>query len=313
MIKYILTIILFTHLPLSAMTNLTPKQLKVNAPGYCLYQAKSQKKINLKDLEKYIEASDVLYVGESHDQIKDHMAQLKALKLLYLAKEDKIAVGFEMLNFTLQPILDDYTEGKITEADFLEKANWKKEWGFDFNLYKPLFDFVRNKKLKALALNLPKKIVAKIARAGLEGLSPEARELLPENIHISTNEKYLDFLKVSFENGPMSGMFKFENYLASMSAWNEVMGSKMAEFLNENKKYSGLVIAGNGHVLYNAGIPFSVKTRTKNLKHTSFYTEDALTCPQKPDIEILEYADFLWFISHKETQEESEDKTITKK
>ena len=302
MIKYILTIILFTYLPLSAMTNLNPKPLKTNTPGSCLYQAKSQKKINLKDLEKHIGLSDMVYVGESHDQIKDHMAQLKALKLLYLTKEDKIAVGFEMLNFTLQPILDDYAEGKITETDFLEKANWKKEWGFDFNLYKPLFDFVRNKKLKALALNLPKKIVAKIARVGIKGLSPEDRKLLPENIHISTNEKYLDFLKVSFENGPMSGMFKFENYLASMSAWNEVMGSKMAEFLNENKKYSGLVIAGNGHVLYNAGIPFSVKTRTKKLKHASFYTEDTLTCPQKPDIEILEYADFLWFINHKETK-----------
>lgn len=298
MIKYTLAVILFMNLPLPAISN--SNNSKANTPGYCIYKRESQKKITFKAFKKYIAKSDVVYVGESHDQMKDHLAQLKALEVLYRAKDEKIAVGFEMLNFTLQPILDDYAKGNISEAEFLEKANWKKEWGFDFNLYKPLFDFIREKKLKALALNVPKKIVAKIARVGIDGLSPEDRKLLPENIHISTDEKYLDFLKTSFENGPMSGMFKFENYLASMSAWNEVMGSKMADFLNKNKEYSGLVIAGNGHILYNAGIPFSVKTRTKNLKHSSFYTEDALICPKNPDMEILNYADFIWFINHKD-------------
>ncbi|MBU2530676.1 MAG: ChaN family lipoprotein [Elusimicrobia bacterium] len=290
------------------MTNSNSEQIKTNDQGYCLFKTTSQKKISLKDLEKTIALSDVVYVGESHDQIKDHMAQLKALELLYLAKGKNIAVGFEMLNFTLQPILNDYAKGKISEDEFLEKANWEKEWGFDFNLYKPLFDFIKEKKLKALALNMPKRIIAQIARVGLEGLNPEDRKLLPENIHISTNEKYRDYLKASFENGPMSEMFKFENYLASMATWNEAMGAKMADFLNENKKYSGLVIAGNGHMIYNAGIPFSVKTRTKKLKHSSFYTEDALTCPDTPKEEIMQYADFIWFINHKKVQsKEAED------
>ena len=290
--------VFFILSPLSAMTGSALGDIQTNAPAYCLYKSKSQKKITVKNLEKRISKSDVVYVGESHDQIKDHMAQLKALEFLYLANGENVAVGFEMLNFTLQPILDDYAKGNISEEEFLKKANWEKEWGFDFNLYKPLFDFIREKKLKALALNLPKKIVGKIARVGLENLSPQERKLLPENIHISTDERYLDFLKASFEEGPMSGMFKWENYLASMSAWNEVMGSKMADFLNKNEKYSGLVIAGNGHIIYNAGIPFSVKTRTKNLKHSSFYTADAPTCPKKPDKEFFEYADFIWFINH---------------
>ncbi|MCG2725459.1 MAG: ChaN family lipoprotein [Elusimicrobia bacterium] len=303
MIKYILPTILFAHLPLLAMTDSNSNSIKPDAMGYCLYSAKSQKKMNLKILGKHISASNVVYVGEKHDQIKDHLAQLKALELLYPAKGKKIAVGFEMLNVTLQPILDDYAKGDISEDEFLEKANWEKEWGFDFNLYKPLFDFIREKKLKALALNIPKKIVAKIARIGLEGLMPEDRKFLPENIHIPTDTKYLNFLKTSFgEHGdsPMSEMFTWENYLVSMSAWNEAMGAKMADFLNKNKEYSGLVIAGNGHIIYNAGIPFSVKTRTKNLKHSSFYTEDAFTCPEKPDKEIFEYADFIWFINHKD-------------
>ena len=302
MIKYILAASLLINLPSSAMSDSNLSNTKKNTHGYCLYKAKSRKKINLKSLEKHIAASDVVYVGESHDQMKDHLAQLKALELLYMEKDRKIAVGFEMLNFTLQPILNDYAEGKLSENEFLKKVDWEKEWGFDFNLYKPLFDFIREKKLKALALNMPKKTVAKIARVGLEGLSPEERKLLPENIHISTNERYLKFLKTSFENGPMSGMFKWENYLASMSVWNEVMGSKMADFLNKNKGYSGLVIAGNGHIIYNAGIPFSVKTRTKDLEHSSFYTEDAPTCPASPDREILKYADFIWFINHEQRQ-----------
>ncbi len=285
-----------------AMADSNSKNTKINTCAPCLYKTKALKKIDFKRLKTHMAESDVIYVGESHDQMEDHLAQLKALEILFEAKGKHIAVGFEMLNFTLQPVLNDYAEGKLTEAEFLKAVNWKKEWGFDFRLYKPLFDFIREKKLKALALNLPKRIVAKIARVGIEGLSPKDRKNLPKNISISKDENYLNFLKASFGahgSTPMAKMFKFENYLASMAAWNEAMGSKMADFLNKNKKYSGLVIAGNGHMIYNAGIPASVKSRTKKLRHSSFYTEEARYCPKEPSKKVLKYADFIWFINHK--------------
>jgi len=265
----------------------------------CIFNAKSEK-ISLKEFKEKIGSADIVYVGETHNQINDHLAQLEVLKILSNDKGNKIVVGFEMLNVTLQPILDDYISRKISEKTFLKKVIWKKEWGFDFNLYKPIFDYIRKKRLKALALNIPKKIVSQIARKGLEGLNEEEKKFLPQKINVPANNDYLSFLKKSFSGhgAPMGKMFKWENYLMSMSAWNEGMGANLVRFLKANPGYSALIIAGNGHVIYNQGIPRSVEERMPEIKNLSIYTEGAEVCPRKPEKEILKRADLIWFINH---------------
>ncbi|MDA8132671.1 MAG: ChaN family lipoprotein [Elusimicrobia bacterium] len=249
-----------------------------------------------------VAASDVVYVGESHDQANDHLAQLEALKALYAVRGAKVAVGFEMLNVTLQPVLDEYASGAITEAEFLKKADWQKEWGFDFNLYKPIFDFIRGNKLSAVALNLPKKVVSHIAMKGLDALPPEEAAYLPADMQVTTNARYIAYIKESFD-GHMSDMFKFENYLAAMSAWNEAMGANMAAFLNANKGYAGLVVAGSGHVIYNAAIPASLKARAPWAKDLSFFMKGADSCPAAVQEGDADLADFVWYVPHTAEEE----------
>jgi uncharacterized iron-regulated protein len=271
-------------------------------PGYCIFGAQSGKPFDSEAAFKsVIWKSDVVYVGETHDQIKDHLAQLEALKAMKIARGSKIAVGFEMLNMTLQPVLDDYAAGKLTEEEFLAKTDWKTEWGFDFNLYKPVFDFIVQNKLRALALNVPKKVISKIARVGLAGLDSEDKKFLPDPVNITKHKKYLDYMKTSFGghgDNPMAKMFTWDNYLASMCAWNEGMGSKVAEFVDANPGWSVLVVAGNGHVIYNAAIPASVKSRNKKIRQASFYTEDAAECPAVFPKENKDMANYLWYIRH---------------
>lgn len=268
-------------------------------PGLCVFDARTGAPLAGEQAFKaLIAGADVVSVGETHDQVKDHQAQFEALKALNEARGPKIAVGFEMLNLTLQPVLDDYAAGRLTEAEFLQKADWKNEWGFDFNMYKPLFDLIREKKLKALALNLPKKVVSKIARAGLDALPAEDKAYLPAGLQVTSNERYINYIKASFEghgDSPMSGMFKFENYLAAMSAWNETMGARLADFLNANTGYAGLVIAGSGHVIFNAGIPASVAARTSGLRQVSFYPQPAAACPAALPAEDAGLADYVWY------------------
>ncbi|HNW44641.1 MAG TPA: ChaN family lipoprotein [Elusimicrobiales bacterium] len=271
-------------------------------PGFCIFGAQSGKPFGSEAAFKSVVwKSDVVYVGETHDQPLDHLAQLEALKAMRIARGSKIAVGFEMLNQSLQPVLDDYAAGRMTEAEFLEKADWKKEWGFDFAMYKPLFDFIVANKLRALALNVPRPVVAKIARAGLESLSPEEKKYLPETVTVSAHKKYNEFLKESFSghgDSPMAKMFTLENYLASMAAWNEGMGLRIADFLGANPGYAALVVAGNGHVAYNAAIPASVKARVKGVRQASFYTETAAQCPEKFPKEHKDLANYVWYIAH---------------
>ena len=269
--------------------------------GLCVLDSAAGTRLSPENFMAVIAGADVVSVGETHDQVKDHQAQLEALKALYAARGEKIAVGFEMLNQSLQPVLNDYADGKLTEAEFLAKADWQKEWGFDFNMYKPLFDFIVQNKLRALALNVPKKVVSKIARTGLESLTEEEKSFLPEKVEITQHKKYNEFLKESFAghgDSPMAKMFTLENYLASMAAWNEGMGARVADFLTNNPGYSVLVIAGNGHVIYNAAIPASVKARVKGVRQASFYTEQADKCPEVMPKEHKDLANYVWYINH---------------
>ncbi|HAF96627.1 MAG: hypothetical protein A2021_08565 [Elusimicrobia bacterium GWF2_52_66] len=271
-------------------------------PRFCIFGAQSGKAFSSEAAFKsVIWKNDVVYIGEAHGRAPDHLAQLEALQAMKVARGSKIVVGFEMLNMTLQPFLDDYSGGKLTEENFLDKIDWKKEWGFDFSLYKPLFDFIRENKLKALALNVPKKVVSKIAREGLGSLSAEEKQYLPEKVEITPHKKYNDYLKASFASGGDAAMDKIltlENYLASMAAWNEGMGARLATFLNANAGYAALVAAGNGHVIYNAAMPASVKARVKGVRQASFYTEDAAICPGTFPKEHKDMANYVWYIAH---------------
>lgn len=268
------------------------------------YNTKENKFISKKKLSQLVKQSNIVYVGETHDQMECHLAQLEAIKMLN-KKTDKIAVGFEMLNKTLQPILDDYINGKLTEEEFLKKVNWEKEWGFDFKLYKPIFDYIKENNLKAFALNVPRKIVSKVARGGLESLSEDEKKLIAREIKLPENKDYINYLKETFSGhaaGPMSKIMTFDNYLMAMSVWNETMGEVAADFLNKNPDYSFVVVAGNGHVMFNAAIPWSVKRRTKNLKHLSIYTENINNIDNVK--EIKKYADIIWFVKFSENKKE---------
>jgi uncharacterized iron-regulated protein len=277
---------LLISIPVSASAANTPAAAPAQsprtadgAPGYCIFGAQSGKIFSGEAAFKSIVwKSDVIYVGETHDQAKDHLAQLETLKALRIARGSRIAVGFEMLDTTLQPILDKYAAGEFTEEKFLSETDWAKKWGFDFGLYKSLFDFIVQNKLKALALNVPKTVVSKIARGGLDGLAAEDRQLLPEKVTITAHKKYLEYLKASFDghgDSPMAKMFTWENYLASMAAWNEGMGAKIAEFVNANPGWAVLVVATNGHVVYNEQAPPGFLLHRERRKMSRGFSERA--------------------------------------
>ncbi len=276
-------------------------------PGFLVMDPASRARLKPEVFAGRIAGSDAVYVGESHDQEFAHLAQLEALKILASAKKNKVIVGFEMLNSGLQPVLDRYAAGETTEEEFLAAAGWEKEWGFDFGLYKPLFDYIRNNKLKAAALNVPRATIKKIARGGMAALSPEERKFLPEKVEVNRDPLYLAYLRSTYGghgDNPMAKLITWDNYLLSMAAWNEGMADAAVKALKKNKGHAVLVIAGNGHVQHNAGIPWSVRARTKGLKHLSVYTEDSDAAEEfMKDPRPL--ADLVWFVTHEKKPEPS--------
>lgn len=196
----------------------------------------------------------VISVGEKHDEASNHLVQAKVLAAL-AERDHDLVVGLEMVSQDQQPTLDDFLSGKTSEGDFA--AWWNKTWGFDYAMYKPIFDAARAKNLRMVGLNAPIALVKAVAQRGLAGLTPAERSALPSSIQESSDDRYRQFVKDSLEGHglPPDAM---AHMIEAQAVWNETMGAKAAELARTARV---LVIAGQGHMLWRAGIPESAARR----------------------------------------------------
>ncbi len=217
---------------------------------------------SLSDILPRLARNRVVYLGEQHDEYAHHLTQLEVIRALVEQFGLKVAVGMEMFQQPYQKVLDDYLAGRIDELTFLKKTEYFKRWGMDFRLYKPILDYAREKRLPVVALNIPKEISEKVARQGLEALSPEERVWVPEDLDFS-NEVYRARLKKVFEQHPEGDVKDFETFYQSQILWDEAMALAIVRYLKEHPDEVMAVIVGKGHVMYSAGIPDRVWRRLK--------------------------------------------------
>lgn len=197
----------------------------------------------------------LIAVGESHDDAAHHRIQAEVLAAL-AAKTPNLAVAFEMVGYEDQAVLDNYMSGATPEAEFA--VWWKNNWGFDYSLYKPIFDAAKAAKLRAYGLNAPRDVIKAIGKAGLSGLTSAERARIPASIAESSDPRYRKYIldSVSGHGAPPAAIPRM---LEAMSVWNETMGEKAAQLAAGGRTV--LVIAGEGHVLYKAGILESAARR----------------------------------------------------
>jgi uncharacterized iron-regulated protein len=196
----------------------------------------------------------VVAVGESHDDASHH--RLQAEVLTALASRVPLAVAFEMVCYEDQAVLDAYMAGTMSEPDFA--VWWKKNWGYDFSLYEPIFAAAKAAKIRAYGINAPIDVIRKVGKAGIAALSAQDRARIPASIQESGDSRYRDYVRdaVSGHGAPPAAVGRM---IEAMSVWNETMGEKVSLLTAEGRTV--LVIAGEGHVLYKAGLIESAALR----------------------------------------------------
>ncbi|MBI3556751.1 MAG: ChaN family lipoprotein [Deltaproteobacteria bacterium] len=104
------------------------------------------------ELLKHCLKSDVIFLGDYHTFEQSQKAALRLLREL-VATDSAIVLGFELVPAQYQNALDEFMAGGLDEEDFLSRINYKNNWGFAWEHFKPLFDFARQHGLKILGLN----------------------------------------------------------------------------------------------------------------------------------------------------------------
>jgi uncharacterized iron-regulated protein len=202
----------------------------------------------------YLTASRIIYIGERHDQFAHHINQLQIIKKLNNAGY-KLAVGMEMFQKPFQPVVNDYLAGRIDEHKFLQKTEYFSRWRYDYNLYKPIIDYVKQQNLPLVALNIHSDISRKIARGGIYSLSDNEKKQLPDSMDFS-NECYRKDLNEVFPLHKEQGELKnFSYFYQAQILWDEVMAESAQKFLADNPGHNLVILAGNGHLRHKYGIP----------------------------------------------------------
>ena len=258
------------------------KDLAVSYDPGQIVSTQTKTAVSFEDLITDLSTVRVIYVGEQHHDAAHHKIQLDIIKALFKTDPD-IAVGMEMFDQTYQPTLDLWSAGKLDQASFLEKVHWYANWKFDFELYKDILEFIREKKLRLIGLNIPFHIPSKIAVGGLANLSASDKKHLPKAIDTS-NSAHRAYVEQAFKFHHVHGRTNFEYFYEAQCAWEDTMAATVARNLNNGKM---VVLVGNGHIIRKFGIPDRAFRRTGAVFRTIY--------PATVGSEIeSDYADYLW-------------------
>ena len=200
----------------------------------------------------------VVLLGETHDRYDIHRWQMHICASL-LALRDDLAVGFEMFPRRLQPVLDEWVEGKLDAEMFLEHAEWGKVWGFAADLYWPLFHFCREFRVKMLALNCRRDLVTRVGKEGWDAIPQEERDgLTPARPASLAHREHL--LRLT-NGGPPAMQGKsadapeFDRFVRAQQTWDRAFACNIAAYLNEKPETLVVGIIGRGHMEYGFGTP----------------------------------------------------------
>ncbi|MES0492033.1 MAG: ChaN family lipoprotein [Leptospirales bacterium] len=217
------------------------------------------------ELPAKIFSSDIIYVGENHNQYGNHLKQLDIIKAVYNKKKgakENLVVAMEMFSSGDQTALDNYIFKKTDEITFLKESRYFRQWGYDYVLYRDILRFCKKKGIRVLGLNAEKKLTSTIYRSGLAKLTSKEMQKLPEFIEFN-NDLYMKRLYNIYNAHPGAKYYDFRNFYLAQLVWDETMAENIASFLLQHRDATIIVLVGNGHIEYGDGIPERVDRRIR--------------------------------------------------
>ncbi len=209
----------------------------------------------------------VIYLGESHTSLPDHLLQLRIIQALRQRGLD-LAVAMEMFPATSQQALDDYVlqQTDMDESAFLRASRWFNVWRYDWRLFRPLFNFCRAQAVPVFGINVEKEIVSKVFSTGnTDELSQEQLQTIAPDRDLMM-EGYLERLRVvhGFHSAtPHGKMNSLAGFVQSQAIWDESMAANIHKLLEKYPNKTLVVIAGSQHTRKDSGIPPRLLRRMK--------------------------------------------------
>lgn len=202
-------------------------------------------------------AAQVFLIGEHHDNPHHHFNQLEVIRELHEKAEKPLAIGLEMFETGYQEKLDEWVSGNLSLDEFIRiyYENWDQSW----ILYRDIFLYAREHQIPLIGLNIPRKVVRKVAQNGFTSLTSDDLSQLPRGITCDVTPEYENFIQRVFGwHGKKND--SFTNFCEAQVLWDTIMAINLLKFHEENSGTKLVVLAGDGHA-WKPGIPRQISLR----------------------------------------------------
>jgi len=259
--KYFLLILAL--LPSLAFTQQTTDDYKI-------VETKTGKIISLDDLVKSLEKTNVLVFGEEHNDSIGHLVEAGIFQKMLLAYPGT-ALSLEMFSTDVQPVVNEYLLGLISEKNFIKEA---KAWN-NYNDYKLLLELAKNNHAEVIAANVATRYSNAVSMSGLEKLQqfPAASKqfLPPLPIDTATGRYHEKFIE-TLGGHDMGSMKIFQ----TQNLWDASMAWSVAKYAKLYPKKKVLQINGRFHSDERIGVVAQLKKYAPklNVSNISCFTVD---------------------------------------
>ncbi len=154
-----------------------------------VFDARRNRWSDLEGMAAELARADVVFFGEFHDDPGTHAMQRALLETL--SRRRPVILSLEMFERDVQPLVDGYLSGVITEDSLLAAA---RPWPNYLEHYRPAVEWARFHSWPVIAANVPRPIASAIARGGIGVLDTlgDRRSLAAENLGCDSLGEYFD-------------------------------------------------------------------------------------------------------------------------
>ncbi|HEX6940975.1 MAG TPA: ChaN family lipoprotein [Longimicrobiales bacterium] len=278
-----------------------PRGAGVARAPYRLIDMESARPVELPALADRAAAADVIFFGEQHDDAGAHRLEYALLEAL-AGRRDPVVLSLEMFERDVQPVLDDYLAGRISEEDFLAASRPWPNYATD---YRPLVELARARGWPVIAANVPRRYAALVADGGLDtlrSLPPGERDAyIAASIECPRDAYYARFLgAMGAHPGAGAAEARMLRYYQAQCVKDETMAESIVA---ARAKWPGapvLHVTGAFHSDYGHGIPARVARRAPG---TRMLLVTAIPAARPRDVDLAEQrgrADYIFFTARGE-------------
>ena len=140
--------------------------------SFRIVQSSTNAPVHFADLVTAAATADVVFFGEQHDDPETHFAEFALLEAIG-HRRTRVVLSLEMFERDVQPVLNDYLAGRISEVDFVAKS---RPWPRYETDYRPLVILARARGWPVIAANVPRPIASAVSKGGLSAIDTLSRD-----------------------------------------------------------------------------------------------------------------------------------------